>query len=923
MRKILLYLGMAAFVAGSAEASTYVWNGSSNGDWNTDTNWEDQSVAVVDPVFDNAAVIRIDGTINLDQYIRAGRIIKSLEFTSSNTGATAIGLRAKTGVDRDLTFSADSGNATITVDASASGEKTIGAYLDGTLTIGEVVLESDLVITHNGTGSLTFAAGIEGASQNVTLSGTGVTVFSGINTYTGNTTVDSTLTLSDDAQLNFSIGEDGESNTVSGFGTVTFEGDFLLDLTTAGITPGDSWELVDVSNLNETFGETFALSSTNGTFTQQGDVWSISENGIGYTFSQSTGLLTAVPAAYWMSGKWGIGWRFDADDRDEIAAWDVDTLVSQVKSIPGVNHVIFNISDAAQGDTFIAPHSVITAINPTATPLDDRDLFMEMAVAFKAEGIKVIAYIACQGPAMLKHGVDAAYDKVLGDDGLYTSVAMDNWSTYVNSVYDIEDFDNEDEMFKRAFGEVILDEFAARYGTLVDGWWFDNGSEYYDAELLVSIAKKYNPNSVVTTSSSVSFQSDYLNGHPAPVKNDPADSLVNLPKLTDIEISDKGYQYKDSHPNLGHMFMPIGETWNGGAIVWELDQAADWLSRCLAAGGSWTWNVDLKDRLSILRADAATFMTEVSEEMDELSISNLSAPSFTADTIDGGSAEFSVVYEKSLQGTATDDDGDELTYAMASGPDWLEISSDGTLSGTPYNTINLGMNEFTLVVSDGKGHIDIAELQINVTDESGNAVPYYELSFDDLNANLSGGTIDGLNRSDDNVTITKAEDGNDVVYSLSIINQNFDGGDDLDDSLSWDIRVKGFSGGTYTVNENDSSVTLGSSLPVGTLNKEFGVSGVDTRFVNPGESLQFSVENVILTSTDSATAQFEGFDDIRTTAGTYIQGIGSGGLESIIHAENGDLTFPSPSVLTLTASTVSERLRDLDGTIMIYPDDVP
>ena len=85
--------------------------------------------------------------------------------------------------------------------------------------------------------------------------------------------------------------------------------------------------------------------------------------------------------------------------------------------------------------------------------------------------------------------------------------------------------------------------------------------------------------------------------------------------------------------------------------------------------------------------------------------------------------------------------------------------------------------------------------------------------------------LDVGDNTDANVTITKAANGNDVVYSLSIINQDFDGGGTLTDSLSWDIRVKGFTGGYFVPNSNDSSVTLGSSVFVGTINNEFGVSG--------------------------------------------------------------------------------------------------
>ncbi len=632
---------------------------------------------------------------------------------------------------------------------------------------------------------------------------------------------------------------------------------------------------------------------------------------------------TAPETANWMSGKMGIGWRFKADDKALIANWNVDALVSQVKSIPNVNHVIFNLSDAAQGDAYIAPHSVLTAITPSATPDNDRDLFMEVATAFKAEGIKVIAYIATQGPAMLKHGAQPAFDSVEVRPGVYTSQAMENWKTYVYSVYKIEDFADERDMYKRAFAEVILEEYAARYGTLIDGWWFDNGSENYDAELVYAIAKKHSPNCVVTTNSSPSVYSDYVNGHPSPLARNPVNGKINLPMLTAIEATPSGYFYKGTQPNLGHMFMPLGTKWNGGPIVWDLSQAADWMTRCLNAGGSWTWNVDLRDKNSILRKDSAAFITDVNSEVASMNASNLAAPTFTQASYNGGKAQCGLAYAGSLAGSATDADGDALTYAIApGGPDWLTVSSDGKLSGTPYDKFNLGMNRFTLIVADGKGKIDLAEFEIYLRDESGGDTLSTSISFDSLRPNLSAGSINGLNTKDPNVSITKAVDGNDVVMSLSITNQNLDniGGDN--DSLSWDVRVQGYSGSTYTLNGNDSSVKLGASVQVGSNNNEFGVSGKDLKAMNDGESIQYSVENVVLKTDVTATAQFDGFDELWATKGTYILGEGASGLESKKVKANGDISPTTATVLTLT-STGLERLRNPGGDFTIYPNNAP
>jgi autotransporter-associated beta strand protein len=90
------------------------------------------------------------------------------------------------------------------------------------------------------------------------------------------------------------------------------------------------------------------------------------------------------------------------------------------------------------------------------------------------------------------------------------------------------------------------------------------------------------------------------------------------------------------------------------------------------------------------------------------------APSFVNDPIDGTGATPSLAYSSTLAGSATDPDaGDKLTFTKKSGPAWLTIASDGTLSGTPANS-HIGLNEFTVRVSDGGLFFDEATLRIPV-----------------------------------------------------------------------------------------------------------------------------------------------------------------------------------------------------------------
>ncbi len=89
-------------------------------------------------------------------------------------------------------------------------------------------------------------------------------------------------------------------------------------------------------------------------------------------------------------------------------------------------------------------------------------------------------------------------------------------------------------------------------------------------------------------------------------------------------------------------------------------------------------------------------------------------PYFTSDPISNLDATEDGAYSgQSLAASAVDLDGDTLTFSKVSGPVWLTVASDGSLSGTPSD-LDIGENMFTVQVQDQGGLFDTADMTIDV-----------------------------------------------------------------------------------------------------------------------------------------------------------------------------------------------------------------
>jgi autotransporter-associated beta strand protein len=196
------------------------------------------------------------------------------------------------------------------------GSLNLGGYgFRASNTSHAMVINTDIINSHTGatvefrlSGGSTQANTIAGAITDgpgdgddpsvlsVVKLNNGSWTFSGQNTYTGNTTVSAgTLTLADSSMTTFSIGDNNVNNAILGTGTINLDGMFFFDLTSASTNAGDFWNIVAVGSLNESYGSTFNVDSTLGAFTEDAGVWSLTDNGLTWEFSQDTGILTVIP----------------------------------------------------------------------------------------------------------------------------------------------------------------------------------------------------------------------------------------------------------------------------------------------------------------------------------------------------------------------------------------------------------------------------------------------------------------------------------------------------------------------------------------------------------------------------------------------------------------------------------------------------
>ena len=186
---------------------------------------------------------------------------------------------------------------------TGAGDTTITSS-DGSLTLAGSITSNSvrkLTLTGSSTGANTVSGAIQDGGNStanpnpLTKDGAGTWTLAGINTYSGDTTVNAgTLVLANGGSQKFYPKTTGTSNKITdsdttvetggGQGTLTLNGALAIDLTNA--TTATEWLLVDVANLAETYGTNFTVTDFTETPIDSG-IWKRTVDGNTYTFTES------------------------------------------------------------------------------------------------------------------------------------------------------------------------------------------------------------------------------------------------------------------------------------------------------------------------------------------------------------------------------------------------------------------------------------------------------------------------------------------------------------------------------------------------------------------------------------------------------------------------------------------------------------
>ena len=236
-------------------------------------------------------------------------------------------LRVNNGLSSPIGFRIEWNASTVNTFASANSAtisgrinlRNDGGYTTAVFNVQEGAAATDLLVS---------AAMTQSDPVGITKNGAGTMELSGVNSYTGNTTVnDGALLVSGGGSLNFRPTNNGATNSVTGSATamLSFLGTVNLDLSAADATLGNSWNLFNLASFSGP-APTLApasVTSSLGPFTEvTSGTWELPVIGAKWVFTEIDGSLAYINATSdydsWKSANGVIGGTNDDDDGDGL-----------------------------------------------------------------------------------------------------------------------------------------------------------------------------------------------------------------------------------------------------------------------------------------------------------------------------------------------------------------------------------------------------------------------------------------------------------------------------------------------------------------------------------------------------------------------------------------------------------------------------
>jgi hypothetical protein len=208
-------------------------------------------------------------------------------------------------------------------------------------------------------------------------------------------------------------------------------------------------------------------------------------------------------------------------------------------------------------------------------------------------------------------------------------------------------------------------------------------------------------------------------------------------------------------------------------------------------------------------------------------------PELTFEVLELDGVQYGALWSTNLSALASDPDGDDLTFFKVTGADWVSVSSNGVLSGTP-GFDDIGTSEVMVSVSDGE-FVDSMLVKVAVEPGSfgflgGREVPqawirnYWLFETNDnfegwsvnqiTNAAVTNGVVSGQNTSNDPKLISDGFSAKGDDYPLLYVRLKGSGNGNV--QFYWANENGGFSGDrlqtvSYTGAPNFQLITLDNS----------------------------------------------------------------------------------------------------------------